>query len=140
LPVDRTHVILIVDDDPDDIFMLQDAMRMIEPSVEIIEAYDGVAALAILDDMEHRALHPDLIIIDINMPVMDGRELLSLLKSRPSLKDVRTVVYTTSTNPFDKAHCQIHNTELIHKPFTMEKLRKVAARILSMIRVKVYRD
>jgi CheY-like chemotaxis protein len=138
--VDRTPVILIVDDDPDDIFMLQDALRVIDPSIEIIEAYDGVAALAILDDMEHRAIYPDLIIIDINMPVMDGRELLSLLKSRTSLKDVRTVVYTTSTNPFDKVHCDIHGTDLVHKPYTMEKLRKVAARILSMIRVKVYRD
>jgi CheY-like chemotaxis protein len=138
--VDRTPVILIVDDDPDDIFMLQDALRMNDPSVDTIEAYDGVAALTILDDMEQRGEKPSLIIIDINMPLMDGRELLSLLKSRSSLKDVRTIVYTTSTNPFDKAHCQEYNTELIHKPYTMDKLRKVAARILSLVKVNVYKN
>lgn len=129
--VEKAPLILIVDDDPDDIFLLQSALSSKDPSVKIVEAYDGEAALVILQDMIERVELPNLIIIDINMPVMDGRELLSILKSKHETSHIRTVVYTTTANLFDKMHCQSLQTELIVKPSTMDKLNKLAHKLHS---------
>ena len=80
-----------------------------DPAIKIVEAYDGEAALILLDEMISSLDLPDLIIVDINMPVMDGRQFLSILKSKPETKDIRTIMYTSSSNLFDKMH--LHHSE-----------------------------
>ena len=81
--MEKSPFILIVDDDPDDIFLLSNALMSKDPSIKIVEAYEGNAALILLEEMIASLELPDLIIIDINMPVMDGRQFLNILKSRP---------------------------------------------------------
>ena len=129
--MDKTPLILIVDDDPDDIFLLSNALMSKDPSIKIVEAYDGEAALALLEDMIEIVELPNLIIVDINMPVMDGREFLSIIKNKPETKNIRSVMYTTSVNLFDKVHCQSLNTELIVKPSSTDKLNKLAFKLYS---------
>ena len=129
--MDKTPLILIVDDDPDDIFLLSNALMSKDPSIKIVEAYDGEAALALLEDMIESVELPNLIIVDINMPVMDGREFLSIIKNKPETKNIRSVMYTTSVNLFDKVHCQSLNTELIVKPSSTDKLNKLAFKLYS---------
>jgi CheY-like chemotaxis protein len=132
--VEKSPLILIVDDDPDDIFLLSNALMSKDPSIKIVEAYDGEAALVLLEDMIEKVELPNLVIIDINMPIMDGREFLSIIKNKPETSTIRTVMYTTSANLFDKMHCQSLNTELIVKPSTMEKLNKLAFKLYSWAR------
>ncbi|MBA2745068.1 MAG: response regulator [Flavisolibacter sp.] len=122
-------LILIVDDDPDDIFFLQEMLLTLYPETEIVEAYDGLAALAIINDLQERGRIPDVVVIDINMPVMDGRELIAHLRSGNSTKELNLIVYTTSSNYFDNLICKQHNAELILKPSDMSMLEK-AARII----------
>jgi CheY-like chemotaxis protein len=117
-----TTTILLVDDDPDDLFILSDAFKTMDPSCEIIEAYDGDAALQLLEELGKRNVVPDLIVLDINMPVLDGRELLKILKTNDSYKEVPVVVYTTSSNLFDKLHCEQYHVDLITKPSTLDNI------------------
>ena len=114
--------ILLVDDDPDDLFLLSDAIKSINPQCELVEAYDGDAALALLKKLYNREEVPDLIVLDINMPIMDGRELLTHLKKSKPFKDIPVVVYTTSSNLFDRLHCEQYQVKLIPKPNTTSGL------------------
>ena len=70
--------ILLVDDDPDDLMLLSEALFSADNSIELKEAGDGRAALNFLRSLNNKATHPCLIVLDINMPVLDGRELLAI--------------------------------------------------------------
>lgn len=124
LMMQTNSTILLVDDDPDDVFLLSDAFKTVDPSCEIIEAYDGDAALLLIDNMYERKAIPDLIVLDINMPVLDGREVLRILKRSDRYKDVPIVVYTTSSNNFDRLHCAQFDVELITKPSTVQSIQQ----------------
>jgi CheY-like chemotaxis protein len=122
--------ILLVDDDPDDLLLLSDAIKSMDTHCELIEAYDGDAAVALLKELSNRGKVPDLIVLDINMPIMDGRELLTHLKRSKAFKDIPVVVYTTSSNLFDRLHCDQYHVELILKPNTSSGLAQTASLML----------
>ena len=122
--------ILLVDDDPDDLFILSDAFRTLDNTCEIIEAYDGDAAWLLLEELGKRNVVPDLIVLDINMPVLDGRELLKLLKTDDGFKGIPVVMYTTSSNVFDRLHCEQYQVELISKPSTLESILQAVGQML----------
>lgn len=127
----RTNsTILLVDDDPDDVFLLSDAFKAVNPFCEIVEAYDGDAALQLLDELYERKEVPDLIVLDINMPVLDGREVLRVLKRSERYKEIPIVVYTTSSNTFDKMHCAQFDVELVTKPSTQASILQAAGDML----------
>lgn len=130
LTMTTTSTILLVDDDPDDVFMLSDAFKTANPACEVVEAYDGDAALQLLEALYQRKETPDLIVLDINMPVLDGREVLRILKSSDRYKDIPVVVYTTSSNTFDRLHCEQYNVELITKPSTLESISQAVHSML----------
>lgn len=126
-----SSVILLVDDDPDDLLMLSDAFKEISPIYETVEAYDGKAALQLLEDMLGKGTIPDLLVLDINMPVLDGRELLGIIKRDERYKEIPMIMYTTSSNPFDKLHCAQYNVDLVTKPNNTEALKQVASYMLN---------
>jgi CheY-like chemotaxis protein len=130
LDMQTNSTILLVDDDPDDVFLLSDALKAVDPSFEIIEAYDGDAALLLLEKMYERKVIPDLIVLDINMPVLDGREVLRILKNSEHYKDIPVIVYTTSSNTFDRLHCAQFDVELITKPSTPASIHQAAQDML----------
>src|SRR5215204_6242386 len=125
-----TSTILLVDDDPDDLFILCDAFKTLDASCEVIEAYDGDAALQLLEELSERKVVPDLIVLDINMPILDGRELLKILKAKESYKEIPVVVYSTSDNLFDRLHCAQYQVDLITKPSNLESIRQAVTLML----------
>jgi CheY-like chemotaxis protein len=122
--------ILLIDDDPDDLFFLTEAFQQADNNYTYVEAYDGEAALAILKDMNSRNEQPALIVLDINMPILSGRELLTMLKDNPDYSNIPIVVFTTSSNPFDRQHCRHYQVELITKPLSHKGLHGVAKYML----------
>ena len=90
--------VLLVEDSPGDVRLTQEAFRAANRAVHLHVAVDGVDAMAFL---RHTGTHteaprPDLILLDLNLPKMDGREVLSLIKEDESLKLIPTVILTTS--------------------------------------------
>lgn len=94
----RPIEILMVEDNPGDVRLTQEALKGGKIWNELNVVGDGVAAL----DYLHRrapyesAIRPDLVLLDLNLPKKDGREVLSAMKSDPSLKTIPVVVLTTS--------------------------------------------
>jgi CheY-like chemotaxis protein len=94
-----TSVILLVEDDPLDVKLIQRAFKEIEVTNPIQVTGDGEQALAQMRDSE--ALLPQLILLDLNMPRMNGFELLEILKQDHELKKIPVVVLTSSDEQRD---------------------------------------
>jgi two-component system, chemotaxis family, response regulator Rcp1 len=94
LPVE----VLLVEDSPGDVRLTQLAFRDANKSINLHVAWDGVEAMAFLrrEGTNVHAPRPDIILLDLNLPKMDGREVLALIKADDSLKIIPTVILTTS--------------------------------------------
>lgn len=94
----RTIHVLLVEDSPGDVRLTQEAFREANIAISLHVASDGVEAMEFLK-CERRhvdAPRPDLILLDLNLPRMDGREVLARIKADDSLKSIPTVILTTS--------------------------------------------
>jgi two-component system, chemotaxis family, response regulator Rcp1 len=94
----RPLQVLLVEDSPGDVRLTQEAFREANGAIELHVANDGVEAMTFLRQQgaRARAPRPDLILLDLNLPRMDGREVLALIKEDESLKTIPTVILTTS--------------------------------------------
>ena len=90
--------VLLVEDSPGDVRLTREAFREANFSIRMHVAADGVEAMAfLLREGDHAdAPRPDLILLDLNLPKMDGREVLAHIKADQSLKSIPTVILTTS--------------------------------------------
>lgn len=90
--------VLLVEDSPGDVRLTREAFRDAHVSVRLHVAQDGVEAMAFLrrEGSHNQAPRPDLILLDLNLPKMDGREVLAFLKKDEGLKTIPTVILTTS--------------------------------------------
>ncbi|HSA52207.1 MAG TPA: response regulator [Yinghuangia sp.] len=114
----RPYEILLVEDDPADAVLIQEALCE-QSARTITRVPDGVAALEHLRDPE--VAWPDLIVLDLNMPRMSGRELLNVLKNDDELKAIPVVVLTTSGAPEDVAAAyRNHSNAYITKPVNLD--------------------
>lgn len=90
--------VLLVEDSPGDVRLTQEAFRDANQSILLHVAADGVEAMAFLrrEGPHVLAPRPDLILLDLNLPKMDGREVLAHIKEDGNLKTIPTVILTTS--------------------------------------------
>ena len=90
--------VLLVEDNPGDVRLTQEALRDANRSIRLHVAFDGVEAMAFLrrEGTHAQAPRPDLILLDLNLPRMDGREVLARIKEDDSLKLIPTIILTTS--------------------------------------------
>jgi two-component system, chemotaxis family, response regulator Rcp1 len=90
--------VLLVEDSPGDVRLTQEAFRDANMAIQLHVASDGVEAMAFLrkQGVHAEAPRPDLILLDLNLPRMDGREVLALIKEDEGLKTIPTVILTTS--------------------------------------------
>jgi len=90
--------VLLVEDSPGDVRLTREAFRDANPSIHLHVAADGVEAMAYLrrEGVHAQAPRPDLILLDLNLPKMDGREVLVHIKNDVDLKTIPTVILTTS--------------------------------------------
>ena len=111
--------ILLVEDSPGDIRLTVEAFRDANPAVHINVVRDGTEAMAYLRRHGKYVLapRPDLILLDLNMPKMDGRVVLALIKSDEILKLIPTVILTTSAEEADIVHSYKHHANCyLQKP------------------------
>ena len=97
--------VLLVEDSPGDVRLTQEAFRDANKSTRLHVASDGVEAMAFLrrEGQFANAPRPDLILLDLNLPKMDGREVLAHIKEDNDLKTIPTVILTTSDAEADIA-------------------------------------
>src|SRR6202035_88443 len=95
--------LLLVEDSPGDVRLTQEAFREANQAVRLHVAWDGAEAMAFLNRQgaNINAPRPDLILLDLNLPKMDGREVLAQIKEDDNLKTIPTVILTTSDSEAD---------------------------------------
>jgi two-component system, chemotaxis family, response regulator Rcp1 len=124
--------VLLVEDDPDDVYLTRQALDRTKLRLDLQVASDGVEAMQILRDEAGRRSQPDLILLDLNLPRMDGREVLAEIKSDPRLVHIPTVVLTTSRAEEDIVRTyQLHANCYISKPVDLDSFREVVSAIES---------
>ena len=124
--------ILYVDDDIDDRLFLKEAFLQLDPTIIITEVKNGVEALQYLQLLKQTPnTFPSLIIMDINMPVMDGRMTIKYIKQDKTLGSIPIVAFTTSNNPMDKMICKQMGVSCVLKPNIATELKEVANNFLN---------
>jgi CheY-like chemotaxis protein len=98
--------VLLVDDDLIDTMTVQRAFKELRMSAPLVTAENGEQAIQYLEQNSNR---PGLILLDLNMPVMNGIEFLARVKSDPELRGIPVVVLTTSNEHDDKQECFGHS-------------------------------
>jgi CheY-like chemotaxis protein len=124
--------ILLVEDSPGDIRLTREALRDARVRNNLHVATDGEAAIAFLQRTGSYAEvpRPDLILLDLNLPKKDGREILAEIKTDASLKTIPVVVLTTSEAEADILQSyQLHANCFITKPVDFEGFMKVVKSI-----------
>lgn len=130
----RAIEILLVEDNPGDARLTLEAFKEGKVINNVTVVRDGVEAMAYLRRQEpySQAKHPDIILLDLNLPRKDGREVLAEIKSDPHLRQIPVVVLTTSTAEEDIARAySCHANCYISKPVDLEQFLRVASSIES---------
>ena len=120
--------VLLVDDSPGDVRLTHDSFRQANPSVRLHVTVDGVDAVAFLRNEAPYAAapRPDMILLDLNLPKKDGREVLAEIKSDDSLKRIPTVILTTSDSEQDIVRSyQLQANAYLTKPVRLEDFERL---------------
>ena len=133
MPSDRKTIdVLLVEDDPGDVLMTQEAFEHNKVRNRLTVVSDGVSALEYLRrEGEHAdAPTPDLILLDLNLPRMDGREVLQELKADERLRQIPVVVLTTSEAEEDVVRSySLHANAYVTKPVDFDAFITVVRQI-----------
>jgi CheY-like chemotaxis protein len=128
VPID----VLLVEDSPGDVRLTREAFKDAKMRINLHVASDGAEAMAFLErEGNHaNAPRPDLILLDLNLPKKDGREVLAELKESSVLKSIPVVILTTSASETDiQGSYQHHANCYITKPVDLEGFLKVVRSI-----------
>ena len=127
-----TIEVLLVEDSPGDVRLTKEAFRDANTSIHLNVAVDGVEAMAFLkrQGVHADAPRPDLILLDLNLPKMDGREVLAHIKADADLQAIPTVILTTSDAESDivKSY-RLHANCYLSKPVQLDAFESLVRSI-----------
>jgi two-component system, chemotaxis family, response regulator Rcp1 len=124
--------VLLVEDSAGDVRLTREAMNDAKVHISLSVAKDGIEAMAFLkrEGVHHSAPRPDLILLDLNLPKKDGREVLKEIKESEVFKSIPVVILTTSSSKEDVLNSyQLHANCYITKPVALEGFLKVVQSI-----------
>lgn len=119
------HLVLYADDDKDDITLVEDAFSETADNIELVTAYNGADALNYLYSLTQLDPNPCLIILDVNMPRMDGKETLLRIRQMERFKMIPVVLFTTSSFHQDKHFAEKYNAGFITKPLNTQQMKHI---------------
>jgi CheY-like chemotaxis protein len=144
---DSKSCILIADDDDDDQMMMTAAFSDTGYKGQINTVANGEQVLEYLHKRGEysTAVTPRLIMLDLNMPKKDGREVLRELRKHPKLSVIPVIVYSTSNNPDDVIFCyEMGANSFIAKPSSYDELKRIAEMVqkywLETVLIPVFRN
>ena len=129
--------VLFVEDNDDDLELAKLALQGLESPVNLHFVRNGLEALDFLfarGDYAHRAgvALPQLVMLDLNLPLLDGREVLKMIRENPRTQAVPVVVMTTSAEPPDlNAVARLHANSYVQKPMDFDRFQ---AKMLQIVR------
>jgi CheY-like chemotaxis protein len=124
------HTILYAEDDVDDFESVKEVVEQLSDTHTIINAKNGEEAVRYL--LQHEKQLPSLVILDLNMPIMNGKEVLSWIKEKEPFRDLPIMVFTTSSREEDVKLCQKHTCTFFRKPTLYRDLLHIVQTMLQM--------
>lgn len=124
------HIILYAEDDPDDLDLVKHAFAKQGTEIELFHAPNGILALQTLEQLVAQGLKPCLIILDINMPKMDGKQTLMEIKQNEQLKDLSVMMFTTSSSQMDQLFARKWGADFLTKPLKVTEVEDLANRFV----------
>lgn len=125
---ERPKIIFLVEDNKADVRLIQEALKHSSIPLQVVAVRNGMDAMAYLRQEGEfaEALRPDLILLDLNLPRKDGREVLAEIKADPKLKRIPVVILTTSKNEEDISQSyELHVNCYITKSRNLNELFKI---------------
>ena len=123
----------MVDDDPEDRAIIEEAMEQLDAKGKLHFAENGEQALMVLNNRLQTAGIPSLVVLDLNMPKLNGTETLRAMKSNERLKHIPVVIYSTSINPLEKEKCLLLGAQdYFTKPISLQESRDIAEKLLRL--------
>jgi chemotaxis family two-component system response regulator Rcp1 len=120
--------VLLVEDNPGDVDLVLDVLKSASPPVECSIASDGVEALRMLREQPR----PQLILLDLNLPKKDGRQVLAEIKTDVRLRHIPVIVLSSSEAPSDLAEVyRLHANCFLTKPVDLEDYQRLVGAIQS---------
>lgn len=124
-PTAPKNVVLYADDDTDDLELVQDAFARFSKNVEVLTARDGSQAVTYLQGLTETDPAPCLIILDINMPMLNGKEALKKIREMDRFGSVPVVLFTTSSLPQDEYFARKYNAGFVTKPLDVAQMEVI---------------
>jgi CheY-like chemotaxis protein len=124
--------VLLVEDSPGDVRLTREALKDAKVQISLHVASDGIEAMAYLqcEGPYINAIRPDLILLDLNLPRKDGRQVLKEIKESPTLRSIPVVILTTSSSEADILQSyHLHANCYISKPVDLDGFLKVVQSI-----------
>jgi CheY-like chemotaxis protein len=136
--IEEMITILYIDDDTDDLLVFGESIQTLCSKATVLKAESGEDGLEILSTMEKELKSfPCLIILDMNMPRMDGKQTLKAIRSRKAWDIIPVVIFTTSTNTADIEFCKNYGADYMTKPMDYKSLNSAIKQLLSYCNVRL---
>lgn len=127
----KNHTVVWADDDLDDLLIMRETLERLDQQHRVVETHNGQEVLDYLYALTNAAVYPCLIILDINMPVLNGRDTLAAIRREEKYNDIPVVMFTTSNSHMDRAFCDRLGAKLYTKPSTLAEYEQVIATLLT---------
>lgn len=122
------YLVVYADDDPDDLELVEEAFSQYSGHVDLIKFRNGEAALHFFQNEMDATLC--LIILDVNMPGMNGKDVLRKIRQMENLSHVPVVLFTTSSSLKDKEFAMHYNAGFITKPLDINQMELIAEKFI----------
>jgi CheY-like chemotaxis protein len=122
-------LVLIIDDDSEDCELFQEAVSEVDRLIKCVSAKDGKEAVHLMNN--GLPVMPDYIFLDINMPVMNGKECLVEIKKNPKLKNIPVIMYSTTSDTNEiRSYYSLGAHDFLIKPHNFKKLVEALSSII----------
>lgn len=128
----KYKTVLWADDDADDLNIVREIITTISDQYQLQEASNGKEALAYLRSAQHSSQLPCLVVLDINMPQMNGKEALTIIKNEKCFSNITVAVFTTSSNENDRLFCSRFGVPMFTKPNSYKGFLQMVALLLDL--------
>ncbi|OQP38857.1 hypothetical protein A4H97_19300 [Niastella yeongjuensis] len=130
--------ILYIDDDQDDLLIFEESVNTLFPDITLFKAQSSEAGIDILNQLElDKKPYPSLIMIDMNMPKMDGRQTLQHIRSVEKWQEIPVAIFTTSANRDDIEFCRHYGSACITKPMNFADYSLTLQKLFNQITLPI---
>lgn len=137
----RAKKILLADDDADDKMIIKDAIQLVSNDDVIYFTENGEETLEVLNENYERGELPCLVVLDLNMPKLNGTETLRRIKTDIRFKHIPVIIYSTSINPMEKEKCLLLGAySYITKPISFKESMETAKRFFEFCHSHIVAD